>query len=61
MSQVYIQIFLKIIKFISENEIEVSMATNGRKFSNIEFAKQAQKNGLKNVNISKKAQMNKNT
>ncbi len=45
---------LKIIKFISENKMEVAMATNGRKFSDIEFTKLAKKYGLKNVNISLK-------
>lgn len=43
---------LEIIKYISEKNIEVSIATNGRIFSNYEFAKNAVKNGLKNCNIS---------
>lgn len=43
---------LNIIKTINENNIYVSMATNGRKFSDYNFAKQASLNGLKSINIS---------
>ncbi len=43
---------LKIIKYISRNNIKVSMATNGRKFKDIEFCKRAYEAGLYSINIS---------
>lgn len=43
---------LKIIKYISRNNIKVSMATNGRKFKDIEFCKRAYEAGLYGINIS---------
>lgn len=42
----------KIIKYITNKGIEVSMASNGRKFSNFKFAKKLVTAGLKNCNIS---------
>lgn len=42
----------KIIKYITNKGISVSMASNGRKFSDYEFAKKIVKVGLKICNIS---------
>lgn len=43
---------LKIIRYISRNNIKVSMATNGRKFEDVEFCKKAYEAGLYSINIS---------
>ena len=45
---------LKIIRKILQSGIKVSMATNGRRFSDYNFSKQAALNGLNSVNISVK-------
>lgn len=42
----------KIIKKLSSNNINVSMATNGRKFADYSFAKKILDSGIKSVNIS---------
>ncbi len=44
----------KIINYISKNNIKVSMATNGRKFKDINFATKAYEYGLDSINISLK-------
>lgn len=46
------QDILNIIKTISDNNILVSMATNGRRFSDYNFTKRAFENGLNSINIS---------
>lgn len=43
---------IDLVKYISENDIIVSMASNGRKFSDSVFTKKIVNAGLKNCNIS---------
>lgn len=43
---------IEIVKYIANKGIEVSMASNGRKFSDFNFAKKLVNVGLKNCNIS---------
>lgn len=44
----------ELIKYIVSKNIKVSIATNGRKFSDIEFAKKIIESGVSSINISLK-------
>ena len=47
--------FFDIIRYIRENGLNVSVASNGRKFSNMEFARETVKAGITGIDISIKA------
>lgn len=47
--------FFELAQYIAESEIQVSVASNGRKFANIEFAQKAKEAGIEGVDISIKA------
>lgn len=47
--------FLDLVKYIHENEIRCTVATNGVVFENMEFAKATVNSGVSNINISLKA------
>lgn len=47
--------FIELIKYIHENGIRVSVATNGRKFSDENFAKKVLEAGIDGIDISLKA------
>lgn len=44
--------FIELIQYLSEKQINVRVATNGKKFSDEEFTKKAIKAGMDHVNIS---------
>ena len=48
------QNFIELIKYISSKKIKISLATNGRKFSDPIFASEVIKAGINSVNISLK-------
>lgn len=45
---------VELIKYISSKNIKISLATNGRKFSDLNFAKQVIEAGINSINISLK-------
>lgn len=47
--------FIDLVQYIRKNNIRVSIATNGRKFSDILFASQALDSGINGIDISLKA------
>ena len=47
--------FCELVEYISKQNIDVSVASNGRKFANMEFAKAVQAAGIHGVDISIKA------
>lgn len=47
--------FIELIQYIREKEIQVSLATNGRKFKDLNFAKKVIQAGITGIDISLKA------
>lgn len=47
--------FLELVRYIRENDINCTVATNGIAFANLEFSKDTIKAGVNNINISLKA------